>query len=298
MQGFVKATKQQARARIAVSGPSGAGKTYTSLIWAKALGQKIAVIDTERGSASLYADVFDFDVLDLSPPYHPQRLMDALDLASSYDVVVCDSISHFWAGEGGVLEIVDRAKTGSDSYRAWSKGTPLQQHMVDALLRHPAHIIATMRSKTEYALVKGTDGKNAVQKLGMAPIQRDGIEYEFTVMVDLDMEHVAHVTKSRFDALADADVPPAETVEAAQRFAAWLGSGAPLPPRPTPEAIEALTTRLTDLPGAVVDAVRQQWARDGFPPLRSITTEDQLVAIVAMVDRLEAQALQQDTGAP
>jgi hypothetical protein len=295
---FVKATKQQARARIAVSGPSGAGKTYTSLIWARALGKKVAVIDTERGSASLYADVFDFDVLDLAPPYHPQRLMDALDLAAGYDVVVCDSISHFWNGEGGVLEIVDRAKAGSDSYRAWSKGTPLQQHMVDALLRHPAHVIATMRSKMEYALVKGTDGKNAVQKLGLAPIQRDGIEYEFTVMVDLDMEHVAHVTKSRFDALADQDVPPSETVEAAQRFAAWLGSGVPMPPRPAPGAIDALTGRLTDLPGPVADAVRTRWAQEGFPPLRSITTEDQLAAIVALVDAVEAEALRQDTGAP
>lgn len=298
MNGFVKATKQQARARIAVSGPSGAGKTYTSLIWARALGQKIAVIDTERGSASLYADVFEFDVLDLSPPYHPQRLMEALDLAASYDVVVCDSISHFWNGEGGVLEIVDRAKSGSDSYRAWSKGTPLQQHMVDALLRHPAHVIATMRSKMEYALVKGTDGKNAVQKLGLAPIQRDGIEYEFTVMVDVDMNHVAHVTKSRFDALADADVPPSDTAEAAQRFAAWLGSGAPLPPRPALADVEALTNRLTSLPGPVADKVRERWSAEGHPGLRQVTTVDQLAAIVALVDGVEAAALQPDAPAP
>lgn len=284
MSGFQRATKAQARARVAFSGPSGAGKTFTSLTWARAIGAKVAVIDTERGSASLYADEFEFDVLDMAPPYHPGRLMEALEQAAGYDVVLVDSLSHFWAGEGGVLEVVDHAKSSGDSFRAWSKGTPLQQRMVDALLRHPAHVLVTMRSKMEYALVRGSDGKNAVQKLGLAPVQRDGIEYEFTVMVDVDMSHVAHVTKTRCPSLADRDIPPDATVESAREFAGWLFSGAPAPAAADPRILRELRERLAGLKPEVAGVVADRWTAAGIPALRHLTTADDLARAVALVD--------------
>lgn len=292
MTGFQRATKAQARARVAFSGPAGAGKTFTALTWARALGEKIAVVDTERGSASLYADEFTFDVLDMAPPYHPGRLIEALEMAAGYDVVIVDSLSHFWAGEGGVLEVVDHAKSGGDSFRAWSKGTPLQQRMVDALLRHPAHVLVTMRSKMEYALVKGSDGKNAVQKVGLAPVQRDGIEYEFTVIADLDMGHVAHVTKTRCPALADRDIPPDDARAAAGEFAAWVIQGTPAPDPADPGLLRALGDRLQTLESGAAAAVRTEWQAARIPALKHITNAEQLHAAVELVDRVLAGAAQ------
>jgi hypothetical protein len=288
--GFKKATKTQARARVALSGPPGSGKTYTALTWAAALGKTIALIDTERGSASLYADLFDFDVLDMAPPYDPRRLVEALAAAEAYDVTVIDSHSHFWAGEGGVLEIVDQAKVGGDSFRAWSKGTPLQQRMVDAILRHPGHVVSTMRSKTEYALVENDRGKKSVEKLGLAPVQRDGIEYEYTLMMDVDMRHIAHVTKSRYSGLADMDVPPERTIETAREFATWLTSGAPMPVQASREDLAALRIQLGDLPDAAAALVKDRWKAAGLPRLDSITTQADFDTITGLVDDAVAEA--------
>lgn len=297
MSGFTKATRQQARARLAFAGPTGSGKTYTALVWAKVLGgANVGLIDTERSSAKLYAPMpgeppkkgeFEFDHLDLAPPYHPNRLIDALaeSAAAGHDVTVIDSVSHFWAGEGGVLEIVDQAKTGGDSFRAWSKGTPIQQRMVDAILRHPGHVIVTMRSKTEYALVDGDKGKKTVEKIGMAPVQRDGIEYEFTVIQDIDIRHIAHVSKTRFSDLADRDIPVERTEEAARDFAAWLGAGAPLPDPADPVALTALSERLYALPADVGAVVKHEWQRAGLPPLRHVMTASDLQAAVELVEQ-------------
>lgn len=297
MSGFTKATRQQARARLAFAGPTGSGKTYTALVWAKVLGgANVGLIDTERSSAKLYAPMpgelpkkgeFEFDHLDLAPPYHPNRLIDALAESASagHDVTVIDSVSHFWAGEGGVLEIVDQAKTGGDSFRAWSKGTPIQQRMVDAILRHPGHVIVTMRSKTEYALVDGDKGKKTVEKIGMAPVQRDGIEYEFTVIQDIDIRHIAHVSKTRFSDLADRDIPVERTEEAARDFAAWLGAGAPLPDPADPVALTALSERLYALPADVGAVVKHEWQRAGLPPLRHVMTASDLQAAVELVEQ-------------
>jgi hypothetical protein len=296
--GFKKAAKTQARARVAISGPAGSGKTYTALLWAQALGQRVAVIDTERGSASLYADLFDFDVLDLTPPYHPQRLIDCLNLAAEagYDVTVIDSGSHFWAGEGGVLEIVDAAKSGSDSYRAWSKGTPLQQRMVDAILRHPSHVIYTMRSKMEYALVDGDKGKKTVQKIGLAPVQRDGIEYEFTVMMDVDMRHVAHVTKSRYSGLADADITPEGTRDSAADFATWLTVGAPMPELADRTELAAMREQLAGFDRATKTLVWDRWQKAGLPKPDALTYKADLDTAIEVINAavVEVESAPQD----
>lgn len=229
---FVKATKKRSKARITIDGPSGAGKTYTALIAASVLaeGGKVAVIDTERGSASLYSDKFNFDVLELdtfSPEVYTQAIRAAE--AGGYNVIVIDSLSHAWEGEGGALDMVDKAaaRVKGNSYVAWRNVTPLHREMVDAMLQSPAHIVTTMRSKMDYVQEKDErTGKTIIQKVGMAPIQRQGMEYEFTLVCDMDTDHKMIVSKSRCDILADAVVmkPGPDFFE---KFLAWLNDGEP-----------------------------------------------------------------------
>ncbi|SKB01142.1 AAA domain-containing protein, partial [Caloramator quimbayensis] len=151
--GFQKATKKQAKARIGLIGPSGAGKTYTSLALATGLGKKIALIDTEHGSASKYADKFDFDVLELDN-YNPQHYINAIKEAGKlgYDVLIIDSLSHAWAGTDGALELADKnsIKYGGNKFAAWRDITPLHNKLIEAIISSPCHIIATMRAKTQY----------------------------------------------------------------------------------------------------------------------------------------------------
>ena len=228
---FTKATKKQVKARIAIDGPSGSGKTYTSLIAAKALAGngRIAVIDTERGSASLYSDKFDFDVLELNPPYSPDVYQGAIKAAENggYSVIVIDSLSHAWEGEGGALDMADdatkRQKT-PNSYTAWREVTPVHRAMVDAILQSSCHVIATMRSKTEYVLETNSRGQQVPRKVGMAPIQRAGMEYEFTVVGDMDLDNTIVISKSRYEPFSGR-VQKKPGVEFFKSFVDWLNSG-------------------------------------------------------------------------
>jgi hypothetical protein len=204
MMQFTRAKRQQAYLRLGLSGSAGSGKTYSSLLIARGLlgpTGKIALIDTEAGSASLYSNVTEFDVLALGAPYEPRRYVEAIKAAESsgYGAVVVDSLSHAWAGEGGCLDlqgaIADSGK--GNSYTAWRKVTPEHNRLVDALLGAKLHVLVTMRTKTEYALEDDGKGKKVPKKIGMAPVQRDGLEYEFTVVFDLDQAHNATVSKDR-----------------------------------------------------------------------------------------------------
>jgi hypothetical protein len=288
---FTKATKAQAKARVAFCGPSGAGKTYWSLLWAKKLadGGKIAFIDTERSSASLYADKFDFDTLSMSPPYHPDRLIDAIKNAEAegYAVIVIDSLTHFWQGKGGVLEIVDEAKGrfGGNQYMAWGVGTPLQQAMVDALLAFNGHVIVTMRSKTEYTMEKNDKGKTEIKKVGMAPQQRDGIEYEFTLVFDVDIQHRAVASKTRCDTLADRSFQPNAAEEASDIFLTWLTAGDPLL---TQNERDAIDNRIKSLTPAQRRALGAEWARLGLPKVNAMTEgrHAEALALVASADTM------------
>lgn len=204
---FKKAKRESLYGRIALCGPSGSGKTYSALRLASTLGNKIAVIDTEYGSASRYADRFDFDVLELDE-HSPMKYVNAIDLAQSsgYDVIVVDSLSHAWAGQDGALELADketaRSKSGN-SYVAWRNVTPLHNKLVNKILSCEAHMICTMRTKTEYSQERSESGKLTVKKLGLAPVQRAGIEYEFDIVADVDVDHNFIVSKSRFDEVSD-----------------------------------------------------------------------------------------------
>jgi DNA polymerase III delta prime subunit len=226
---FKKATRKQSKLRLALLGPSGAGKTYTALALAKHLGKRVAVIDSERGSASLYAgDVCDFDVLELEN-FSPRAYVDAIQAAEreGYDVIVTDSLTHAWSGKGGALEMVDNAakRTQSrNSYMAWRDVTPEHNALVDAMIGCRAHFIATIRVKTAYELQEDDRGKKAPVKIGMAPIQRDGLEYEFTLVGDLDLQHNLMVSKTRCSVFDGAVINrPGEQM--ALKLLSWLNSG-------------------------------------------------------------------------
>lgn len=231
-----KAERKQARARIGMSGPSGSGKTTSALLVAQGLveglrrggvaipADPIGVVDTERGSASLYADLVDFVTIDMEPPYSPQRYMEAMDALEAHGclVIVLDQISHAWAGEGGLLEKVDALKaTSRNKMEPWAQVTPMQQRFIDRMLTSKAHVVATMRSKTEWVIEQG----KAPRRVGLSPVQRDGIEYEFTTMFDIDAAHQAVATKDRTRIFGGRILQ----IEATHgiKLAEWLLAGAP-----------------------------------------------------------------------
>lgn len=226
---FTKATRKKAKLRLAVGGPSGAGKTTAALQIATGLGGRIALIDTERGSASLYSDQFEFDALDLSPPYEPERFIAAIDAAevAGYDTLIIDSATHEWDGSGGCLELNEKlaaAKYKNNTWSAWSETTPRHRAFIDRMLQSRMHIIITLRSKTE--TVQGDDKR--VKKVGMKLEQRSGTEYEFTVVFEMDHgSYNAVVTKDRTRLFGD---PAKITAETGKKLLAWLESGEAAPP--------------------------------------------------------------------
>ncbi len=287
---FVRATKQQIKLRMAIDGPSGSGKTFTGLVAATALagGKPIAVIDTEAGSAKKYADMFTFDVLELTN-FHPQHYIDGIRDAedAGYAVILIDSLSHAWEGEGGLLEEHEKAtarEPGRNSYTAWRSVTPIQRDLVEAMLQSRCHIIATMRSKMEYLQTEDSSGKKRIEKVGMAPIQRAGMEYEFDVGADMDLQHNMIISKSRCFAIADqvANKPTAKWFDVLR---AWLGSGAPVVEQPKAPATTTTTEggdgHATEKPkpeaGPAADWTRSQMERDlfkGFRTQHQLTDDD------------------------
>lgn len=231
---FQKATKAKAKARIALVGVTGSGKTRTALSIAQGLGGRVALIDTERGSASLYADTFDFDVEELST-FSPDCYMHAIKEAEQggYDVLIIDSLSHAWAGPEGVLEFVDQVAQASRSgnkFAAWAKATPLQNKLIDAILsvRQKMHVIVTMRAKTLWDTEKDERGKIAPKKIGLGAVQREGVEYEFDIIGYIDQSHSLIVDKSRWDELDGRIVEEAGKAngeELGRRIGAWLADG-------------------------------------------------------------------------
>lgn len=242
MSKFVKAERKRVKIKIAITGPSGSGKTYSALELASGIGQRIALIDTENDSASLYSDRFTFDTLCIDPPYTIQKYVEAIKAAEAekYDVVVIDSISHAWAGEGGLLakkEALDSRGGTQNQYTNWGSITKEHEAFKATLLNADIHMICTMRSKQDYQQIE-ENGRKKIQKVGMAPIQRDGMEYEFTTVFDVAMDHAAVPSKDR-TGLFDGFIAKL-TKETGERLIAWLG-GATAEPRkaaePEPENI-------------------------------------------------------------
>lgn len=318
---FKRAQRYQARLRLGISAVSGAGKTMSSLRLAKGIVQalldtgklegglegKIALIDSERKSASLYSHVVPFDALELDPPYSVDRFQQAIAAAERAGYVVCiiDQISHAWAGPGGQLEWIDTLKMGArNAMSPWAKVTPVQQEFYDRMLRSSMHIIATMRAKYEYVIEETViDGrkKNIPRKIGLSPVQREGIEYEFTTMLDVDLEtHSATASKDRTGLFMDRTTKLDE--ETGRRLAEWLISGAPAPvmePR-EPAASAAVaggvdqTKELDELVKSYESAFRElttlpdlaQHFEKGQRAVRSFVSDLGSVSVKPFLDRL------------
>lgn len=238
---FKKAERKKAKLRLGLTGPSGSGKTYSALLLARQLGKKIAVIDSENGSASLYTHLCEFDVLDMHAPYTPESFIDAIKAAEGggYDVLIIDSITHEWSGPGGCIEINEKlaqAKYRGNTWSAWSETTPRHRKLLDTIIASPMHIIVTLRSKTETAQVDDGNRKKVV-KVGMKSEQRDGFEYEMSVVLDIIHDgHFAVASKDRTGLFTDKDPSPISDATG-KALLNWLNSGAELRPE-TPRPAE------------------------------------------------------------
>lgn len=258
--GFVikKATKANTRLRLAFIGLSGGGKTWKALALGTSLGRRVVVIDSERGSASKYANDFSYDVLELDT-FAPATYCEAINacVAGGYDVIIIDSLSHAWMGKDGALETVDKIakRQGGGSFNAWRDVTPMHNALVDTILRTPAHVIVTLRAKTEFSQEKDErTGKTVVRKIGLAAVQRDGLEYEFDVVADVDQDHNAIITKTRCSALTDAVIPP-QSEALARTLREWLSDGAPAATAPSPAPqVQPSATEPAQQPAAVATA--------------------------------------------
>jgi energy-coupling factor transporter ATP-binding protein EcfA2 len=231
---FAPATKAASKARIALCGPSGSGKTWTALALASRLaargGGRIAVIDTERGSASKYVGINGWKFDTVTPDrFSPTSLTELLGVASGagYDVTIVDSWSHYWSGTDGMQEQADRRAKAGNSFAGWKEVKPDERRMIDAMVSYPGHLIVTMRSKTQYVIEQIENNgrtKNVPRKIGLKPDQREGIEYEFDIVGDLDLDNVLTVSKSRIPSLSRAVIPQPDA-ELADAIADWLEEG-------------------------------------------------------------------------
>ena len=279
MSRFRKAERKQARLRLALTGPSGAGKTYSALLLAKGIGGRIAVIDTERGSASLYAGldgIPDFDVLNLDAPFSPEAYIEAIGDAekAGYDVLIIDSITHEWNGKGGILEIHDsvtRTRTKGNSYIAWADVTPRHNAFIDAILQARLHVICTMRSKSDFVLVEGSNGKQVPKKVGLAPIQRDGLEFEFTSVLDINVDgNFATASKDRTRLFLD---PVRLSEKDGERLREWLESGVSVEEQQRIE-IAALTAKLEEAAKQGTAEFRRVWVENAGSVREAILADE------------------------
>lgn len=221
-----KAERRQAKIKLGLQGPAGSGKTYSALLLAFGMTgdwSKVAVIDTENNSADLYAHLGNFHVLPLSLPFSPERYIEAIDVCekAGIDVIIIDSISHEWEGTGGILDI-HGAMIGN-SFTNWAKVTPRHNAFVQKILQTPCHIIATIRSKQDYVLSE-KNGKMVPEKVGLKGVTREGLDYEFTLVFDLDIKHQVNATKDRTGMFMDK--PQFQiTKQTGERINYWCQSG-------------------------------------------------------------------------
>jgi hypothetical protein len=221
--------RSQAKIRIALQGASGSGKTYSSLLLAYGLCQnwnKIAVIDTENQSADLYSHLGQYNVLSLLPPFSPERYMEAIANceAAGMEVIIIDSLSHEWEGEGGILDI--HGNMAGNSFTNWSKITPKHNFLINRILQSKSHIISTVRTKHDYVITE-KNGKQVPEKVGLKAVQKENLEYDFTIVFELDINHQAVCSKDRTQLFAQ-KIPFKIDGQTGQKIKEWCDGGLPL----------------------------------------------------------------------
>jgi len=260
---FKKAEKSGLKIRVAVIGPSGSGKTYSALRLASGIGGKIAMIDTEVGRGKYYADEFNYDYMELTPPYKPERFIEAVTaaVAAGYDTVIIDSASHEWNGKGGILE--EHSAMSGNSYTNWSKLTPRHQRFIDCIIQSNCNIITTLRGKDEYVM-SDRNGKAVPEKVGMGAVMRDGFEYEMTCSFMLSTSsHAAEVMKDNTHIFNSVEML---TEEHGKLLKKWADGGipAPKPETITEEQVQEILT-LCDSRGLdPADVLLKSKLKNGF----------------------------------
>lgn len=282
---FKKAIKSKAKGRIAITGPSGSGKSLTSLYVARGLvgpSGKIAAVDSEFGSLSKYSEKTDFDVSELDGANHPAKYIDAIKFAESngYDAIILDSLTHAWEATKLVVDKKKMASNAGNGYVAWSEGTALWNALLAAIMSAKVHVIVTMRSKTDYVQETDDKGKKVIRKVGMAPETRDGTEYAFDAVLDMDFEHIGRISKTRCDALDGyAEMKPG--IELGGALREWLETGIKKPILADGAEVSAL---LADL--AAAGFSREDYAAIVGASKKSEITVEQFDALSAALHQI------------
>lgn len=236
--GFKRATKKKAKARAAIYAPSGGGKTYSALAIARGLAGpdgRIALIDTENNSACKYADRFEFDDSNLTRHGIDDYLREMSEAAAAgYDVLIIDSATHAWKELCIENDKIARSKFKGNTWSAWSVSTPKQNRFISAIQRYPGHVLVTMRSKTEWTTGKDERGRDKPMRVGLQPEQGKGIEFEFDLLLELDIDHVVTVQKDRSGRFQDRIIEK-PGVEFGEELRAWLDDGEEPEPHREPE---------------------------------------------------------------
>jgi hypothetical protein len=283
-----KAERVKSKLRLGLAGPAGSGKTMSALKVAKGIGEKVCIIDTERGSADLYAHLYDYSVITLEPPFKPEMLVDAIHAAekAEFNVIIIDSLSHFWSDEGGLLDQADKLQnSGKNRFTVWADLTPQHRRLVNAMLNSPKHIIATMRSKQEYAMETDEKGRASVKKLGLAPVQREGMEYEFTVFFDISQDHYAKVTKDRTDMFKNEVIILDE--QTGTRLLKWLNEGKEDTKAQKIAIVSEFDRLKIPLPEGADRAIRTEFMQQAVPRLTGIElTDENLPAICEALSKI------------
>lgn len=232
-----KATRIKAKIRLGMSAVSGGGKTYSALKIAKGLcgaWDKVAIIDTENGSADLYSHLGDYSVITLTAPFSPEKYIEAIKTCeqAGMEVIIVDSITHEWDGNGGILSIHN--SMSGNSFTNWAKLTPRQDAFINSILQSPCHLITTVRRKQDYELTT-EGGKTKVEKAGLKEITREGFEYELTINLELDVRHNATASKDRTGLFADKPqfIPDESTGELIRQWCEMGIEALPKPPKET-----------------------------------------------------------------
>jgi len=301
MTALRKASRKKTKMRVALSGPSGSGKSYSALLLASGMApwEKIALIDTENGSGDLYAHLGGYNVLTLAAPFTPERYAQAIDACekAGMEVIIIDSMSHEWDGKGGILEEKDRMS--GNSFTNWGKLTPRHNAFVDRILRSSCHVVATLRAKQDYILVENEKGRQEPKKIGMKSITREGVDYEFTLVFDLDINHLATSSKDRTGLFmtpeAEAVMPQKITPEIGTRILSWTQQGveadvpvqqAPNLPGSAPATIAPATKEHTDQITNLCDltSTDKKQLFDHFKTTEEKLTVQQALSIIATLD--------------
>lgn len=267
-----KAERGQSKLRIGLSSPSGAGKTYSSLLLAKGLvgdWNKIGMIDSENGRGDIYSDLGTYNIVTLKAPFSPEKYIEAIRAFETFgvEVIIIDSMSHEWEGEGGCLQLNEKlaiAKYKGNTWSAWSETGERHQKLLNAIVSSECHVITTVRNKIDTVMV---DGK--VKKVGIKEITREGFEFELTVNFNIDRDSHTVIASKDNTRLFEGKDPFVITEDTGKELKDWVSSG-------KADETQERKTELKDGIMLIVKRIKKdrKWLEDQVGPINNLTLEE------------------------